>query len=133
MDQIPPSIALAQAAIESGWGTSRFAVQGNALFGQWAWSYDQGIKPSESRVENAVVRSFANLFDSVRAYMHNLNTHHSYENFRRLRQQKDIDMNTLTGALIEYSEERDVYIDKLISMAEVNDFAVYNNAELLPE
>lgn len=133
VDQIPPSIALAQAAIESGWGTSRFAIQGNALFGQWAWSQDQGIKPNEARVENAVVRSFANLFDSVRAYMHNLNTHHSYENFRRLRQQDSIDMRTLTGALIDYSEERDVYIDKLIAMTDVNNFTIYDNAELLPE
>lgn len=133
VDQVPVSLALAQSAIESGWGTSRFAVQGNALFGQWAWSNDLGLKPTDSRYENAVVRSFSNLFDSVRAYMHNLNTHHSYENFRRLRQRKGVNTNTLAGALVSYSEEGDVYVEKLRSMIEVNDFTLYDNAKFLSE
>ena len=73
-DFVPVSLALAQAAIESGWGTSRFALQGNALFGQWAWQKDAGLKPARASNSEAVVRSFPNLFGSVRAYMHNLNT-----------------------------------------------------------
>ena len=133
VDQVPPSLALAQAAIESGWGTSRFAIQGNALFGQRAWSNDQGIKPTDSRYENAVVRSFSNLFDSVRAYMHNLNTHHSYENFRRLRQTEGVDIRTLTRSLIIYSEEREIYVNKLRAMIDVNNFTIYEDAQLLPE
>ena len=133
VDKLPVSLALAQSAIESGWGTSRFAVKGNALFGQWAWSNDQGLKPAEARYDNAVVRSFSNLFDSVRAYMHNLNTHPSYENFRRLRQREEIDINTLTSALDSYSEEGDIYIEKLRSMVEVNEFTLFDNAELLSE
>ena len=133
VDQVPVSIALAQAAIESGWGTSRFAIQGNALFGQWAWSNDLGIKPEDARYENAVIRSFANLFDSVRAYMHNLNTHRSYENFRRVRQDQSADNQDLTGTLLSYSEEGEVYIGKLQSMISANDFTLYDNAELLPE
>ena len=71
-DVIPVSLALAQAAVESGWGTSRFAVQGNALFGQWAWKESAGLKPLQASNDKAVVRSFPNLFGSVRAYMHNL-------------------------------------------------------------
>lgn len=133
VDRIPPSLALAQSAIESGWGTSRFALQGNALFGQWAWSNDQGIKPTDARYENVVVRSFSNLFDSVRAYMHNLNTHHSYENFRRLRQIEDIETRALIGTLNIYSEEREVYVDKLSNMIDSNNFIIYDNAELLAE
>ena len=84
-DYVPVSLALAQAAIESGWGTSRFARQGNALFGQWAWQASAGIKPAEASNSRAVVRSFPNLFGSVRAYMHNLNTHPSYATFRERR------------------------------------------------
>ena len=65
-DVIPVSLALAQAAVESGWGTSRFAVQGNALFGQWAWKESAGLKPLQASNDRAVVRSFPNLFGSVR-------------------------------------------------------------------
>ena len=64
-DFIPVSLALAQAVIESGWGTSRFARQGNALFGQWAWQASAGIKPAEASNSRAVVRSFPNLFGSA--------------------------------------------------------------------
>jgi uncharacterized FlgJ-related protein len=81
-DKVPVPLALAQAAIESGWGTSRFARDGNALFGQWAWTADAGIRPLEATDNRVVVRSFSNLFDSVRAYIHNLNTHYSYADFR---------------------------------------------------
>jgi uncharacterized FlgJ-related protein len=133
VDEIPVSIALAQSAIESGWGTSRFAVQGNAVFGQWAWSPDAGIKPNDSNYENVVVRSFANIFDSVRAYMHNLNTHELYNNFRRLRQNEEIDIRTLASTLSSYSEERQDYIAKVRSMIEANNFRIYDNAVLLSE
>lgn len=131
VDTVPVSLALAQAAIESGWGTSRFAVQGNALFGQWAWSQSEGLKPNESRYENAVVRSFVTLFDSVRAYMHNLNTHHSYEDFRQARAMPDAMTADMVKTLINYSEEREAYISKLFSVISKNNFQDYDDAVLL--
>ena len=84
MDIIPVSLAIAQAAKETGWGTSRFALEGNALFGQWTWSGD-GIKPAgaESDTKHKVMK-FKVLQAYVRAYQRNLNTHLSYKNFRQL-------------------------------------------------
>ncbi|MCE2516442.1 MAG: glucosaminidase domain-containing protein [Alphaproteobacteria bacterium] len=130
VDTVPVSLALAQAAIESGWGTSRFSVQGNALFGQWAWSRDQGIRPSQSKYENAVVRSFVTLFDSVRAYMHNLNTHRSYDDFRKARGNPDADIADMIKTLTSYSEEGEVYVSKLFSLITKNNFRNYENAVL---
>ena len=83
---IPVSIALAQAAIESGWGTSRFARAGNALFGQWAWDKDSGLTP-RARREGAThkVRRFESLRESVRAHARKLYSHRAYLPFRRQR------------------------------------------------
>ena len=82
MDIIPTSIALAQAAKESGWGTSRFALEGNAIFGQWTWS-GNGIAPlnRESNKSHKILK-FPILRASVKAYQNNLNTHKSYLKFR---------------------------------------------------
>ena len=85
MDEIPTSLALAQAAKETGWGTSRFALEGNALFGQWTWS-GEGLKPKDSdSSEGHKVMKFNILQASVRAYQRNLNTHKSYKEFRKAR------------------------------------------------
>ena len=130
VNTVPVSIALGQAAIESGWGTSRFALQGNALFGQWAWSKNAGIRPIEASNSKAVVRSFANLFDSVRAYMHNLNTHYSYQDFRDVRTRPDANNSDLIDTLINYSEERGLYVDKLKSIIRANEFDQLEFAEL---
>ena len=82
MDIIPVSLAIAQAANESGWGTSRFALEGNALFGQWTWS-KKGIKPADQDVNSShKVLQFQILKASVRAYKNNLNTHNAYKEFR---------------------------------------------------
>ena len=85
MDVIPTSLAIAQAAKETGWGTSRFALEGNALFGQWTWSGD-GIKPAGAD-DNAThkVMKFKILKSSIRAYQRNLNTHSGYKKFRMIR------------------------------------------------
>ena len=81
MDEIPVSLAIAQAAKETGWGTSRFAQEGNALFGQWTWS-GEGIKPSDADNDTThKVMKFKVLQASVRAYQRNLNTHSSYKEF----------------------------------------------------
>ena len=85
MDEIPVSLALAQAAKETGWGTSRFALEGNALFGQWTWS-GEGIKPSGAKSDTThKVMRFKILKSSVKAYIRNLNTHSSYRSFRKAR------------------------------------------------
>ena len=76
---VPVSIALAQAVIESGWGQSRFALEGNALFGQWVWNDKLGIKAANQSDPRASVRRFPDLLSSVRAYMFNLNSHWAYE------------------------------------------------------
>ena len=85
MDIIPVSIAIAQAANESGWGTSRFALEGNALFGQWTWS-KKGISPKNKDPDKShKVLQFQILKASVRAYKNNLNTHNAYQEFREAR------------------------------------------------
>ena len=87
MDIIPVSIALAQAANESGWGTSRFALEGNALFGQWTWS-KKGISPKNKDPDQShKILQFQVLKASVKAYKNNLNTHNAYKEFREVRAQ----------------------------------------------
>ena len=78
---------MAQAANESGWGTSRFALEGNALFGQWTWS-KKGISPKKKDPNKShKVLQFQILKASVRAYKNNLNTHNAYKEFREARAQ----------------------------------------------
>ncbi|VAW99437.1 FIG00909729: hypothetical protein, partial [hydrothermal vent metagenome] len=86
LDEIPTALTLAQAAIESGWGTSRFALEGNSLFGQWTYQKTGGLTPA-NRAEDAThsVKAFPNLQASVRAYMHNLNIGHAYDDLRDTR------------------------------------------------
>lgn len=134
-DEIPVPLALAQAAVESGWGTSRFARQGNALFGQWAWNKSQGLKPLEASNDRAVVRSFPNLFGSVRAYMHNLNTHERYTEFRQTRARLANDSGTaktlrLTEHLDGYAETGYDYVVKLRDIMRSNNFHKYADAYL---
>ena len=75
INTIPISMILAQAIIESGWGSSRFAQQGNALFGEWTWKNHTGIKPKGNLDANFSVKNFSNLLESVNSYILNLNTH----------------------------------------------------------
>lgn len=138
VDVVPPSLALAQAAAESGWGTSRFARRGNALFGQWTWDEDAGIIPGarEEGREHAV-RAFARLSNSVRAYVHNLNISHHYEDFRKaraaLRRAGDPDGtwgHDLAGHLDAYSEEGAEYIRKIRLIIRANDYGDFETALL---
>ena len=103
MDIIPVSIALAQAANESGWGTSRFALEGNALFGQWTWS-KKGISPkNKDPDQNHKVLQFQVLKASVKAYKNNLNTHNAYKEFREVRAQLRQENKQIIGLdLIKY-------------------------------
>ena len=135
VDTIPVALALAQAAVESGWGTSRFAQQGNALFGQWAWTGSAGIRPLEASNERAVVRSFGNLLESVRAYMHNLNTHQNYKRFRDARhrlqpQAEAVKASRLAIYLDSYAEIGQAYVKKLLAVMSSNNFEQYAEAAL---
>jgi len=138
MDEIPVSLALAQAAKESGWGTSRFAIEGNALFGQWTWS-GEGIKPADvdSNDGSHKVMKFKVLKASVRAYQRNLNTHSSYRNFRLARaimrdNDEELDSLTLANYLDKYAatgKEYTVIIKKIIQQNKLQDF---DKVKLLP-
>lgn len=139
LDEVPAGLALGQAAYESGYGTSRFAVQGNALFGQWTFD-GSGMTPEEQR-ENLGDYSIAEYnwpFDSVRAYMLNLSRHPAYEEFRKLRAQarsngQALDSMTLTAGLVEYSERGEDYVETLRSIIAVNNLAVADDARLRDE
>ena len=135
VDVIPVPIALAQAAIESGWGTSRFAIKGNALFGQWAWRDDAGLRPLTPTNDRAVVRSFGTLSGSVRAYIHNLNTHPYYENFRNARSAlydgpEEKKTKVLVKHLDRYAAIGPLYVTKLESLIRTNQFGRYALAYL---
>ena len=135
VDTIPVALALAQAAVESGWGTSRFAQQGNALFGQWAWTESAGMRPLAASNERAVVRSFGSLLESVRAYMHNLNTHQNYKRFRdaryRLKPQTEaVKASRLATYLDSYAEIGQAYVKKLLAVMSSNNFDQYGEAKL---
>ncbi len=137
MDEIPVSLALAQAAKETGWGTSRFAQEGNALFGQWTWS-GEGLKPKDSdKNEGHKVMKFNVLQASVRAYQRNLNTHSSYKDFRKARAQlrdqgKNLDSLVLAEYLDEYAETGDKYVEVLQKIIKQNNLKDFDDAKLLP-
>ena len=107
IDIIPTSIALAQAAKESGWGTSRFALEGNAIYGQWTWNGD-GIEPLEkTKDQNHKILKFPLLRASVKAYINNLNTHNGYKSFRAKRAKIRKQNKKLVG--VELIHELDNY------------------------
>jgi len=137
MDEIPVSLAIAQAAKETGWGTSRFAQEGNALFGQW--TYDgKGIKPAGSDEDDThKVMKFKILKASVRAYQRNLNTHKSYKKFRKVRAiQRDVygSLNSLELAnyLDKYAQTGNEYTKILKKIIEQNKLTDFDDAKILP-
>ena len=130
MDMVPVSIALAQAAKESGWGTSRFALEGNAIFGQWTWD-GQGIAPlNREKNKNHKILKFPILRASVKAYKNNLNTHKSYVKFREKREElrkknKSISGLALTGTLKNYAQTGSEYtkiLNQIITQNRLSDF-----------
>ena len=123
---IPVSLALAQAIVESGWGQSRFALEGNALYGQWTTNEQIGLIP-ENRDEDKThaVRKFENLKQSVQAYMHNINTHRAYYSFRVVRRiaervQYTDPISAKVKFLAAYAEIGQKYVDKLELIIESN-------------
>jgi Bax protein len=137
MDEIPVSLAIAQAAKETGWGTSRFAQEGNALFGQWTWS-GEGLKPKEAE-EGAdhKVMKFNILQASVRAYQRNLNTHPTYKDLRKARAEfrdsnKPLDSLELSNYLNKYAETGNQYVEVLQQIIKQNKLKDFDDAKLLP-
>jgi len=137
MDIIPVSIAIAQAANESGWGTSRFALEGNALFGQWTWS-KKGISPKNKDPDQShKILQFQILKASVRAYKNNLNTHNAYQEFRearaKMRQEDDaIDGLGLVKYLKNYAAIGEKYVVLLADIIKNNSLTDFDKANLLP-
>ena len=137
MDEIPVSLALAQAAKETGWGTSRFAQEGNALFGQWTWS-GEGIKPAGvDKDAKHKVAKFAVLKASVRAYQRNLNTHSSYIEFRKERaiqrdNEQKLDSFKLVNYLDKYAETGQQYIDVLKQIIKQNSLTDFDDVNVMP-
>ena len=137
MDEIPVSLAIAQAAKETGWGTSRFALKGNALFGQWTWS-GEGLKPKNAeKGEQHKVMKFHSLQLSVRAYLRNLNTHSSYRNLRKARtklrnRNKSLDSIVLSKHLDKYAETGNEYVEVLQKIIKQNSLKDFDEARLLP-
>ena len=137
MDEVPVSMAIAQAAKETGWGTSRFAQEGNALFGQWTWTGD-GIKPAgaDDNSTHKVMR-FKVLQASVKAYQRNLNTHSTYRNFRSARAElrergKKLDSIILSEYLDKYAETGIEYVKILQQIIKQNNLEDFDDAKLLP-
>ena len=137
MDEVPVSMAIAQAAKETGWGTSRFAQEGNALFGQWTWT-GEGIKPSAADNDSThKVMKFKILQASVRAYQRNLNTHSSYKDFRSARAElrdegKKLDSMILTEHLDKYAEIGKEYVIVLQKIIKQNNLIDFDDAKLMP-
>ena len=137
MDIVPVSLAIAQAAKESGWGTSRFAIEGNALFGQWTWS-GEGIKPAgiDSEEKHKVMK-FKVLKASVRAYQRNLNTHGSYKKFRSERANmrdgdEELDSLILADYLDKYAATGKEYTKIIKQIIKQNNLQDFDRVKLLP-
>lgn len=132
VDVVPPSLALAQAANESAWGTSRFAVQGNNYFGQWCFKEGCGLVPKRRDPDKThEVADFSSPAVSVETYIRNLNRHNAYLPLRRIRaslreQDEPITGIALAGGLQKYSERGEEYISELRSMIRFNELSRYD-------
>ena len=138
MDEVPVSLAIAQAAKETGWGTSRFAIEGNALFGQWTWT-GEGIKPAGIDSDDAThkVMKFKVLKASVRAYQRNLNTHGSYRKFRSIRAKmrdsdEQLDSLILANYLDKYAATGKEYTKIIKQIIKQNFLKDFDKVKLLP-
>jgi Bax protein len=127
VDVLPPSLVLAQAAKESGWGSSRFAKEAYNFFGQWCYVKGCGIVPNRRRSSaNHEVKAFSSIEEAVHAYFMNLNTFPSYLDLRLIREElrensRVIDGISLSEGLVSYSERGDVYVRELQSLIRYND------------
>ena len=135
---VPVSVALGQAALESGWGTSRFAQQGNALFGQIGVSGAPETVMLKSEADGTLFRSFDSLTGAVRAYVQNLNTHNAYREFRAARaslrkkagEGHPLEGLLLVGALTRYSERGADYLGDLRGLIRINKLQQFDKSRL---
>ena len=133
IDTIPPSLALSQAAIESGWGKSRFVKEANNIFGHWTYS-NKGLKPKSKHEHITIdysIRIFPSLEDSIKAYMRNLNTNLAYKDFRELRYQYKKDNKKFTGliaadTMINYSQKKEEYVELLKKLIKSHNWEKYD-------
>lgn len=138
LDEIPPALVLAQAANESGWGTSRFAIEGNNLFGIWTFQRETGLIP-EARAGDLEhkVRTFPDIRASVKAYLYTLNIGKSYRELRKLREtmrhaNESLDAVTLAAGLIHYSQRGTEYVDEVRAIIERNQLNFLDEVALHP-
>ncbi len=135
VDIVPLSLALSQAAIESGWGSSRYLNEGNAIFGQYTFDKKSGIKPRERRDDQKFfVKKFSNLSESVGSYLKNINTHNAYEDFRQERRKlrmngEDLLGNALANYMTNYSERNKEYVKDIKHLIETNNFMKFDKVE----
>jgi Bax protein len=136
VDEVPVALALAQAAIESGWGTSRFVHQANNLFGHWTYRHDRGLVPREREAgKTHRVRIFTTLRSSVQAYLHNLNTGRAYRHLRLLRailreNDQPLDGEHLAAGLLHYSERGQAYVDEVRTLIRSNHLTHFETVRL---
>jgi Bax protein len=136
IDVIPPSMALAQAAEESGWGTSRFVQEGNAVFGQWTYSDTGSLVPARRGDDKFhKIKAFSSLHESVRAYAMNLNTHRAYNRLREVRASLRTEGAPLDGYLLaenltNYSERGEAYVVTIKALIELNKLRHLDDARL---
>jgi Bax protein len=136
VDIIPPSMALAQAATESAYGTSRFALQGNNLFGEWTFAPGTGLVPRERPADETYeVRRFETLYDSVQSYMRNLNTHRAYRAFREHRAHLraaglPLRGTALARGLENYSSRKEAYVEDIRAIIRLNHLSILSSATL---
>lgn len=135
VNRIPVSMIIAQAIIESGWGASRFAKEGNALFGEWTWKNNDGIKPNGNLDANFAVKSFKNISESLNSYILNLNRHPAYTEMRNYRSMmfkagKDITGYDTAAYLENYAEIGLAYVEKVNDMIKSNKLYKFENSVL---
>jgi len=135
VNRIPVSMIIAQAIIESGWGASRFAQEGNALFGEWTWKNNDGIKPNGKLDANFAVKSFKNISESLNSYILNLNRHPAYTEMRNYRSMmfkagKDITGYDTAAYLENYAEIGLAYVEKVNDMIKSNKLYKFENSVL---
>jgi Bax protein len=134
VDIVPISLALAQAAIESGWGTSRYSREGNAVFGQYTFDESEGLKPRDrNKNDQFFIKKFSNLSESVRSYLKNINTHLAYADFREERKKLRMSGENLSGYklvnfLKDYSERKDFYIKDVKEIMTSNNFKKFDKS-----
>jgi len=127
VNTVPPSLILAQGAIESGWGTSRFFIEGNNVFGMYA--FKPSSKKLKAKENNVYLKVYDNILESVRDYIYNLNVGWAYEKFREERAKRG-ELDELIKALTFYSTQREQYVRLLENVIKSNCFSNYDNCVL---